>query len=690
MLHKVKKKHYQELVIIVETLLRGGTATAEFLLLALSANTKPAQAKDFDVDDGSIPCAKETIDPDGLARRLQSRCGGLVEVTRYSQDTKTDAGFVVQFLHQTVKEYFLERRSLESFLGFINYLAPGVDLPNGHFFMLRTCLEWLKMTPQARQGSSISLEGLPSSILYQAQMIESHLNRTPTDLLQALDSLMSQQSKEGLLWPVKAVEGQEVPLWLRRSKVAIQSGQLLLITATRFQLSHYISATLTVEMMRSICASGVTQFGYFPCALGFYERPPHLLVTANFLIDCGVDVSRLQTFNSRDPPISMDALRIFVSLHATCYYSDDETHDPVGHMAVLRRLLELSTDPSLWCVERTEAGGVPIRLAEHFLVNFGDNVRVLDLLWDQANTRSLSIADLFGRKPSQIFGLRNFQVRPAHETARWLFNHGQPSAQAVHHEARSVENSAAYLIPRLEAARTTKLNLNLLDVGTGSGSISVGFAKAIPEGRVIAVDLNEGILPRARLLAEEAGVTNIEFRKGDVFNLPFEDETFDITHCHQVLTHTKAPSDALREMLRVTKPGGFVAAREGDLDTECVWPALPALLKFHDLTVAFMKAAGGTGSAGRQLLSWALQAGVKREQVTASFSTWTYSTPQEKKIWANAMIEYLRGGRMRTEILAKGLAQEAEMDEMAEAWEDWITKEDAMLAMMQGEIIIQK
>ncbi|KAI1609009.1 S-adenosyl-L-methionine-dependent methyltransferase [Exophiala viscosa] len=267
---------------------------------------------------------------------------------------------------------------------------------------------------------------------------------------------------------------------------------------------------------------------------------------------------------------------------------------------------------------------------------------------------------------------------------------GQPSAQAVHHEARSVENSAAYLIPKLEAAKEKKPNLTMLDVGAGSGSISVGFAKAIPEGRVIAVDLNEGILPRARLLAEEAGVTNIELRQADVFKLPFEDASFDITHCHQVLTHVRTAPDALREMLRVTKPGGFVAAREGDLDTECIWPTMPALLKFHDLTVTFMQAAGGVSSAGRQLLSWALDAGAERERVTASFSTWTYSTPQEKETWARAMTEYLRGGRMRAAILAKGLAEEAEIDEMAEAWEDWATQDDAILAMMQGEIIIQK
>ena len=38
----------------------------------------------------------------------------------------------------------------------------------------------------------------------------------------------------------------------------------------------------------------------------------------------------------------------------------------------------------------------------------------------------------------------------------------------------------------------------------------------------------------------------------------------------------------LSEMIRVTKPGGIIAAREGDLDTEVFWPPIPGVLKFHE------------------------------------------------------------------------------------------------------------
>ena len=213
-----------------------------------------------------------------------------------------------------------------------------------------------------------------------------------------------------------------------------------------------------------------------------------------------------------------------------------------------------------------------------------------------------------------------------------------PPPQAIHHEARDAENSAAYLLPKLHSMKERNPKLAVLDVGAGSGSISVALAKIIPDGHVTATDLNKEILPRAQAIAEMAGVKNIEFQQADAYKLPFADGTFDVTHIHQVLTHLKAPWDVLREMLRVTKPGGLVAARDGDLESECSWPQLPGILKFHDFTVGLIKGAGGSTTGGRQLLSWALKAGVDRSQITASYGTWCYSTPADKKVWGRSSL----------------------------------------------------
>jgi ubiquinone/menaquinone biosynthesis C-methylase UbiE len=203
-------------------------------------------------------------------------------------------------------------------------------------------------------------------------------------------------------------------------------------------------------------------------------------------------------------------------------------------------------------------------------------------------------------------------------------------------ELRRAETSAAYVLRRLGSMRDANPHLRLLDVGAGPGTISVGLAEAIPDGFVTAIDLNPEILPRARAVADQAGIQNIKFQQGDVHRLPFEDGIFDITHCHQLLTHIAAPWDALREMLRVTKPGGIVAAREGDYETECIWPESSGLLKFHKIVATMMKGAGGTTTAGRQLLSWAIKAGVHRDQITLSYDTSLYSKPEETKAWCES------------------------------------------------------
>ncbi|OAP62944.1 hypothetical protein AYL99_02171 [Fonsecaea erecta] len=265
-----------------------------------------------------------------------------------------------------------------------------------------------------------------------------------------------------------------------------------------------------------------------------------------------------------------------------------------------------------------------------------------------------------------------------------------PPAQATLHEVRTAENSAAYLLPKLQSMKEAKPQLALLDVGAGSGTISVSFAKLIPGGHVTGIDLNPNILPRARAVAEMAGVKNIDFQQGSVYQLPFADETFDVTFCHQVLIHIGNPWDALREMLRVTKRGGVVAAREGDYESECVWPELPELAKFHKLMAGLMRSGGGTPNAGRQLLSWALKAGVEPSQVTLSYSPLSYDTPSRRQTCSRGLCEQLRGGPMREKAIKFGLATEGDFEGMTKAWEEWAKRDDASLAMLNGEILVQK
>lgn len=174
----------------------------------------------------------------------------------------------------------------------------------------------------------------------------------------------------------------------------------------------------------------------------------------------------------------------------------------------------------------------------------------------------------------------------------------------------------------------------MLDVGAGSGTITASLAQYMPSGQIVATDISDDILDRAKFHADQRGIKNITYQRASVYELPFSDASFDVTHAHQVLTHLDGPVDAIREMLRVTKPGGIVSLREADMRMWCIWPEIPALKRFHELMAQSQVANGGNDMAGRELLSWALKAGARRDDVEIGFGTWCYGTEQDRGPWS--------------------------------------------------------
>ncbi len=101
----------------------------------------------------------------------------------------------------------------------------------------------------------------------------------------------------------------------------------------------------------------------------------------------------------------------------------------------------------------------------------------------------------------------------------------------------------------------------VLDIAAGAGEQSITTAKKVgPTGYVLATDISSNILEYAKQMAQQAGVNNIETKVMDGENLTLEDETFDAVISRIGLIYFPDQQKALKEMLRVLKPGGKIAA----------------------------------------------------------------------------------------------------------------------------------
>ena len=102
----------------------------------------------------------------------------------------------------------------------------------------------------------------------------------------------------------------------------------------------------------------------------------------------------------------------------------------------------------------------------------------------------------------------------------------------------------------------------VLEVGCGIGVGPAHIAKRF-KCRLTAVDLSEKMLGWARERAEREGVSErITFRQADVRDLPFEDDMFDAVVVESVLAFVEDKGAAIRELIRVTKPGVYVGLNE--------------------------------------------------------------------------------------------------------------------------------
>jgi ubiquinone/menaquinone biosynthesis C-methylase UbiE len=265
-----------------------------------------------------------------------------------------------------------------------------------------------------------------------------------------------------------------------------------------------------------------------------------------------------------------------------------------------------------------------------------------------------------------------------HET----YTHGHAAATVRQHGKRTADEAAAFLLPDLRPG------MRVLDVGCGPGSITRGLAERVAPGEVIGIDLSRETLASAQEDATARGLTNLRYEEASVYQLPYADASFDAAYAHQVFQHLKEPAKALREILRVLRPGGLVGVRDVDWGTASYWPADPWIDKFIETHFKTWYRNGGEPRMGRHLRALFNAAGVDDLQISAA--VWCYATPEDTIEWGDSYAARLLTSPMGSRAVEYGFATRADLEAMAAAFRAWARHPDAVWAFVHVAALARK
>jgi ubiquinone/menaquinone biosynthesis C-methylase UbiE len=152
---------------------------------------------------------------------------------------------------------------------------------------------------------------------------------------------------------------------------------------------------------------------------------------------------------------------------------------------------------------------------------------------------------------------------------------------------------------------------SVLDVGTGLGILVFELAVNVPVD-IEGVDIEPGFVEHARTLQDRvAGLgffakgRRIGFSVADITGLDFADDSFDFVFVREVLQFVADPRQAVSELFRVLRPGGFLCISDMDDQLRITWPpASPAMERLVAAVADVQHGRGGDRHVGRKLTSY--------------------------------------------------------------------------------------
>lgn len=189
--------------------------------------------------------------------------------------------------------------------------------------------------------------------------------------------------------------------------------------------------------------------------------------------------------------------------------------------------------------------------------------------------------------------------------------HGYHSREGIR-----LQDQASTLVDLLHSDTFYPAGSRVLEAGCGVGAQTIILARNSPGAIITSIDVSEASLAAAEQRAISAGLTNVQFRHADVFNLPFDRDSFDHIFICFVLEHLSNPLAALRALKEVLRPGGTIVVIEGDHGSTFFYPDSAAAHAAIECQVELQKRAGGNPLIGRELYPLLHTAGFEEVRVS--------------------------------------------------------------------------
>ena len=199
---------------------------------------------------------------------------------------------------------------------------------------------------------------------------------------------------------------------------------------------------------------------------------------------------------------------------------------------------------------------------------------------------------------------------------------------------------------------------SVIDLGCGPrGILDMLAGRVAPAGRVVGLDADPAHTAMAAEFAVELGLSGVEIMTADARRTGLPSGSFDLVHARTLLVNLPDPGGVAAEMIRLARPGGWVASMEPDTEHGRCHPPHPAFDRLCDIfTVAFRRD-GADPWIGRRVPELFRRAGLEDVQVEARVQM--YPPGNSRRTIRPDLVR-----AMRPQVLEMGLASAAELDEL--------------------------